>query len=251
MSHGKRPLGPALTVSHWYGFDRRLHLAGGSLQSPASWDALRASDPVGSFGFGASRQQWVAKAQGNALLAGQAGQIVTLLQGWGARRLVSVGVGTALLEYLIMAAMPDLVLRCGDYAASSVEVLRTLFTDCHSIDVMDLRDPTWVSDPDEVILLNRVDMEIRDAEWAVTFSRLAQMKTQHIIFIPCGLLTPVGVVREMRSVLAAVRCRRRLARAGYLRTQRRMLDLFSPGYERLVVVGTADLPIWALRLRAE
>jgi hypothetical protein len=249
VSQARGPLGPALTVSHWYGFDRRLDLDGGSLQSPASWDALRASDPTGSFGFGASRQQWVAKAQSNPLLTAQADQIVTLLRGWSAPRLVSVGVGTALLEYLIKSAMPEVILRCGDYAASSVEVLRTLFTDCQSIDVMDLRDPTWVADPAEVVLLNRVDMEIRDHEWAGTFSRLASMKVQHIILIPCGLLTPLAVVREIRSVLAALRRRRRLARAGYLRTQRRLLDLFSPGYKRLAVAGTADLPIWALRRR--
>jgi hypothetical protein len=250
VKRAERPSGPGLTISHWYGFDRRLALTGDSLQSPESWDALRASDPAGRFGFGASRQEWVGRATSNALLVSQAEQLVALMRDWNARRMVSVGIGTALLEYLIQTAMPDLVLRCGDYAASSVDLLRTMFTECHAVELMDLRDPTWATDPDEVVLLNRVDMEIRDDEWARTFSRLAAMKVRRIIWIPCGLLTPRAAVREIRSVVGALRRRRRLARAGFLRTERRMLHLFSPGYERTVVQPSADLPIWALRLAA-
>lgn len=239
-----------LTVPHWYGVDSHIAIAGRSLQSPTSWDALRTTDPEGSFGFGQSRASWIARASSHPVLPRLADEVVSLMRRWDAHSMVSVGVGTAMLEYLIRSRMGDLVLRCGDYTPASLEVLRNWFTEAASVELMDLRDPAaWVEDPAEVVLLNRVDTELTDDEWRVMFGRLAGRGVQRVIWIPCGLITRLVVTREVRSTVGALLRRYRLAHAGYLRTERRMRDLFLRWYDRTVIYKSDELPIWALGRR--
>ena len=209
---------------------------------PQGWDRLRESDQDGSFGFGSSRDQWTQRARSHAFLAEHAACIVGLLRGWNARQLVSVGVGTAMLEYLVKSAAPDVVLRCGDFAPHSIERLRSLFPECDSIETMDLRDPTWATDPSDVLLLNRVDTELNDLEWKEVFRRLHRSQIERIIFIPCELLTASLAVHELRGLATAVRRRRRLARAGYMRTEARLLELFADLYTRTLCHSREDFP---------
>ncbi len=236
----------SLTLPHFYGFEPGSIGDDRSLTSAASWDRLRQSDQDGSFGFGATRDEWVRRARSHAFLAEQADCIVALLRDWNARQLVSVGVGTAMLEYLIKSAAPDVVLRCGDFAPHSIEQLRTLFPECDAIETMDLHDPTWSPDPSGVLLLNRVDTELSDLEWKEVFRRLHRSQLERIIFIPCELLTASLAVHELRGLATAVRRRRRLARAGYIRTESRLLELFAGLYARSYSRVGGTLPVWTL-----
>jgi hypothetical protein len=234
-----------LTVTHRYPFTRDLNFAGGALASPDAWDRLRGSDP--DFGFGGSRDEWIRRARSFPSLERQATQIVTLLRQWGVTRMVSVGVGTAVLEFHVQTQYPELMLRCGDYAPSSLDILRRCFTECRSIEVMDLRDPRWISDPEhEVVLLNRVDTELTDDDWRRVFTHLRRQGVARILWIPCGLLTAKALLRELQTVVRAVLGRRPLTKAGYFRTAGRMRQLFRAGYRRSGVYHAGDLPIWVL-----
>ncbi len=240
-------LAPPMTIPHWYPFRKSMLMQGGDLQSPGNWDRIRTADPAGDFGFGTSREEWIARAHSRMLLQ-RAGVIADLMRRSGAARVVSVGVGTGLLEYLIAGMVPKVSWRCGDYAAASLELLRARFLECQSMELMDLRNPTWARDPDEVVLLNRVDTELNDAEWRTTFAELARRGIHTIIWVPCGLVSLDALLDQVRAVVVAIRLRCPLIRAGYLRTERRMSEIHSPSYRRSNVVS-ADLPIWLLRLR--
>lgn len=233
-----------LTVTHRYPFRRDLGFAGGALASPDSWDRLRSGDP--DFGFGGSRDEWIRRARSFPSLERQATQIVALLRRWGVARMVSVGVGTAVLEFDIQTQYPELMLRCGDYAPASLDMLRRCFTECRSIEVMDLRNPRWVSDADEAVLLNRVDTELTDDEWRRVFADLRRQGVRRILWIPCGLLTPRALVRELQTMVLSLLRRRKLTNAGYFRTHGRMRQLFEAGYRRTGVYQAGDLPIWVL-----
>ena len=234
-----------LTVTHRYPFD--LRFANGALATPDAWDQLRGADPA--FGLGGSREEWLRRAASFAALASQAAQIVALLRGWGVTRMVSVGVGTAILEYHIQTQYPELTLRCGDYAPASLELLRRCFTECRSIEVMDLLDTRWVRDPEnEVVLLNRVDTELTDEQWRRVFSDLHRQRVRRIILIPCGLLTPRALARELQTIVRSALRRRPLTKAGYFRTHARMRQLFSPGFRRTGVYHAGELPIWVLEV---
>ncbi len=238
--------GLRLTVAHHSAFNRSLGLDADGLRSAASWDVLRTAEPSGNFGFGSSRVEWAQRALTSVGLRARAAAIVTLLRDWNAAKLVSVGVGTGTLEYLIKHAAPDVRMRCGDFAPTGVALLKERFVECDWIGLMSLAEPAWVGSTDEVVLLHRVDMELTDDEWPHLFTLLGQRGCERVILVPCGLLTTWTLARELYKAIRAATRGQVLRRAGFLRTQSRMRQLFEPDYQVTRVVATGDLPIWAL-----
>jgi hypothetical protein len=239
--------GIRLTVPHWYGFAPGVATSRSAVLTDEEWDRLRESDAA--FGFGASREEWMSKARSNTRLVERARAMARLLESGGATHLVSVGVGTGLFEFLLKSEMPHLALRCGDWSPESLRLLRERFQECESIERMDLRLPIWARDPDEVVLLNRVDMELTDAEWRRVFRQLAGAGTRRILLVPCGLLNGNSFMSEIRALLVSVRERRQIARSGFLRTQGRLLDLLADSYVRRDILTAGDLPTWILDRR--
>lgn len=235
-----------LTLPHWYGFAPGFHTSEAAVLTGEEWDRLREVDS--EFGFGGSRQEWIAKARSKPQLLLRAGAVASLLDGWGARHLVSPGVGTGLFEFLLKSERPNLVIRCGDWSPESLRLLRDRFTECDAIEEMDLSRPTWARDPDEVVLLNSVDMELSDPEWRVVFERLAAAHVARIVLIPCGLLTGAAALAELRGMVISIGRRRSIARSGYLRTPARIRELFNGLYVMRDTLPTGDLPTWGLHL---
>jgi hypothetical protein len=239
--------GIRLTVPHWYGFAPGVVTSRSAVLTDDEWDRLRESDAA--FGFGTSRDEWMAKARSTAGLTERAHALARLLARWNATHVVSVGVGTGLFEFLVKTETPAIVMRCGDWSSQSLALLRERFLECDSIERMDLRDPTWAVRPGEVVLLNRVDMELTDGEWRRLFGQLAATGVRHIVLIPCGLLNAAAALSELSGLLAGIRRRRQIARSGFLRTPSRMRELFGEGYERQETVKSGDLEIWGLHLK--
>jgi hypothetical protein len=154
-----------------------------------------------------------------------------------------------MLEFLIKRREPRLHLRCGDFAPASVDALRQRFPDAQ-VELMNLKNLSWVGDPNEAILLNRVDTELDDRDWTTFFESIALRGGRRIIFVPSGLLTTRSVLREAQSALAAVMYRRSLRPAGFLRTTTRMQQLFAAHYLQVEASSAGGLPIWGLELAA-
>jgi hypothetical protein len=111
---------------------------------------------------------------------------------------------------------------------------------------MSFAEPSWVDSTEEVVLLHRVDMELRDNEWRRFFRLLSQHGCEHLILVPCGLLTAWSLARELYKAIRATMRGQVLRRAGFLRTAARMRQLFETDYHVARVVEIGDLPIWAL-----
>ena len=126
-----------LTLPHWYGFTEGVRLEPAGPLTEEEWGRLRERDTA--FGFGRSRDEWIAFARSNHTLVERAAGVAGLLARWGATRLVSVGAGTGIFEFLLKSSAPDLRLRCGDWDADSVPMLRERLTDVDSIERMDRR----------------------------------------------------------------------------------------------------------------
>jgi hypothetical protein len=236
-----------LTIPHWYGFVEGVREVRSGPLTESEWVTLRERDSA--FGFGPTREAWIAAARSNAQLGERARAVAELLRGWNADRIVAVGAGTGSFEFLLKSFSPQLVIRCGDWGEETLALLKERFVEAASVERMDLRSTDWVRDPDEVVLLNRVDMEMSDEEWRAVFVRLAAKKVRRVLWIPCGLLTAGSLVVEVRGVAAGLVRRRRLFRSGYLRTPDRMVDLFAPAYERRELIRKGDQPTWGLHLK--
>ena len=200
-----------LTLPHWYGFAEGVRVVPAGPLTEEEWGRLRERDSA--FGFGRSREEWAAYARSNPAIVARAAAVNRLLKDWGARRVVSVGVGTGIFEFLLKSAAEDLEIRCGDWEADSIALLRERLAGVASVERMDLRRPQWLHDRDEIALLNRVDMELSDADWRSVFDELAGRGTRRIIWIPCGLLTAGSAVTEVRGILAGLGRRRHLYRS--------------------------------------
>jgi len=145
--------------------------------------------------------------------------------------------------------MPALRGRCGDFAIASLDLLRKRLGDFADVEYLDLRTTDWVRKSEEPVIMHRVDTELSDAEWRRTFEQLRQRQVEHIVWIPCGLLTPASVGTELKLLASAVMRRQRVIRAGYLRSERRMLELFEVFYKRTAAKPGSGLPIWILEWR--
>jgi len=238
-----------LTVPHLYPFERSLKLGPRGLQTAEAWDSLRTAEPSGSFGLGQSRGDWQSRALANSELQARALALVGLIRQWGTQSLVSLGVGTGMLEFLLKRNAPEIKLRCGDFAPATVELLRDRFPECDSIEVMDLAKPVWATTTKEVVLLHRVDTELADDAWKAVFRDLRARSCERIVLVPAGLLTPRTGAREARSIVAAVVRRQALRPSGWLRTPARMRQLFQDSYALSLVFPGGGLPIWALERR--
>jgi hypothetical protein len=236
-----------LTIPHWYGFLEGVREAGAGPLTEAEWVSLRERDSA--FSFGPTREAWIAAARSDAQLVERSRAVAGLLREWNAERLVAVGAGTGRFEFLVKELCPELAVRCGDWGDETLALLKERLLEADSVERMDLRSPDWVRDPDEVVLLNRVDMEMSDQEWRALFSKLASRRVRRIVWIPCGLLTAGLFMVEVRGIAAGLVRRRRLFRSGYLRTPARQLELFGERYKRREVIRRGDQPTWGLHLK--
>ena len=238
-----------VTIPHWYGFSQNIAFQGHDLRSAVNWDALRASREDG-FRMPLSSEEWRRIAEGNPDLSARAKAILELVDRWEAVKLVSLGVGTGMLEHQIKVRSASLILRCGDYASDALAHLRTYLAGEAEVEEMDLRHPSWVSDPNEIILLHRVDMELADWEWMNAFARMAQAGVRHLIIVPCGLLSTLTVLRQLKMLVGGVVFRRRLMRNGWVRSPRRLVQLFSSWYTPSDIINGYRFEVWGLTLNS-
>ena len=113
---------------------------------------------------------------------------------------------------------------------------------------MDLRTTDWVRKPDEPVIMQRVDTEPLEVEWRA-FEQLRRRQVDCIAWIPCGLLTPASAPSELKLLASAILQGRRVIRAGYLRSEPRLLELFEAFHRRTAVKPGFGLPIWILERR--
>ena len=188
-----------LTVKHIQTFGSHTSkLKDKKLDSPEAWDELRRAHP--QFSIAQNRAEWLRACHVEVKKDGQDGgmperarMIAAHLKERGIRRVFSVGVGGAGLEYHLKQLMPDLYIVATEYAPENVEMLRRVFTECDEIRTFDILHGDWTEvSRDErasMLLMYRVDPHFTDEEWRSIFSRIHAARVTDILYIPCGFLT--------------------------------------------------------------
>jgi hypothetical protein len=223
-----------LTLRHTYDFGADGPRVGRNLVSAEAWDAAR--DLRGPFGLPEDRTAWEAQAA-SAALAVRAADVGRIAARVGARSLCSYGAGTGTLELALARAAPGLSVTCTDFAPRSVARLARLFPEA-TVVLHDLvGDAPLAAD---LHLLHRVDTELSSAEWRAVFPRFGAP----VLVVPVLLLgwreAAKALVRRVRHPGAA--------RAGYLRSEDALRDLWAASHEdERVTVGGA--PAFLLRRR--
>jgi len=239
-----------LTIRHYFDFGDHASAVGRSLCSVGSWDAIRLSDDASGFSIPPDREKWLAKANANAQLAQRAEALVLWLKRLGIRRLASVGVGTACLEYHIKRLHPSLILTCTDYTPSAIGRLRAVFPECDNVRVFDMLSPEWPTDSG-LHLLNRVDTELDDAQWMRVFDCMAKSSVNQVLVVPSEFVTCRVILSEKVRYLLSLAKGRKPTFAGWLRTRDRFLSLWDRWYQVQEHVPLAGLEGFLLTRRSE
>ena len=180
-----------------------------SLDSPELWDALREAHP--NFVIPKDRESWLKmladETQKDGLdgrLPERADSIARLLASHRIERLHSLGVGSAGLEYQIKKRLPNLHLTVSEYAPQNVDVLKELFHECDEIRRFDLFGDAWneyADQPNQVVLLNRLDPLFSNAQWTEAFDKMGRAGVTHILYIPAWILTVKSYLQAHRRHL--------------------------------------------------
>lgn len=209
-----------LTVRHSFDFGADRELVGDDLVRPESWDAVRLQTN-GPFALSADRAEWEAQAEAAPQLTARAEAIVRWVRSVGARRVVSYGVGTAMLEYHLRRIDQDLQLTITDYAPETVQRLKSLFAELE-VRHHDLRSDGPLDT--DVHLLHRVDSELSDGEW---LGLLGRFRGERLLVVATEVADVQRVLLEL-----LLRARRRGAtRAGWLRTRDAFEALWRPTHD--------------------
>lgn len=201
----------------------------GAIDSPQSWDALRRSHP--HFSIPQEREAWVATCSGEIKKDGQDGalqqraaDVYATLHAHGIKKIFSVGVGGAGLEFQLKQIDLSLYIHATEYATENVAMLRRVFTECNEISQFDFLKDDWrvadVCAADGAVLMYRVDPHATDEEWRRVFENMHADDVQHIIFIPCRFVTILSLVNRFMRHWRWRFAGKKLVFSGYVRTQK-------------------------------
>jgi hypothetical protein len=226
-----------VTMRHYYDFGADKRLVGDDLVSPASWDALRVGT-TGPFSLPATREEWERAADERPEIRRRAEAVLALADRNGAARLVSYGVGGALLELWMQRLAPERQLVLTDYGPETVERLRALGAGAEVIQHDLLGDPPPAAD---LHLFHRIDTELTDSEWHEVMQR----------FSGARVLVAATEIIDLRRVMFELRGRLRRSdrtRAGWIRTRSAFEALWAPTHVA-TALRVADLEGWLLEPR--
>jgi hypothetical protein len=226
-----------ITIRHHFDFGDDRHVVGDDLVKPESWDALR-TQTSGPFAAAASREELAQMAEARPEIGARAKEIDRWLEGSGVRALASYGVGGGVLEWWLERLRPERRLLLAEYAPATAERLRELFPDAevHRHDL--LADSPL---PADAHLFHRVDTELTNVEWQATLRRFAD---ERILVVATEVATPKSLLQELLLRLQ----RRRLTRAGWLRTRGAFEALWRDTHD-VQSLHLHDLDGWALTPR--
>jgi hypothetical protein len=205
-----------VTLRHHFDFGDASEALRGDLVQPGSWDSIRETE--GPFYLPQTRTEWetaVVTSENRS----RADAVARVADELGARRVVSHGVGVGALELCLVLTAPQLELTCTDYSPRTVERLERLFPEARVLQ-HDLRSDAPLDA--DLHVMHRIDTELDRDEWRRVFSGLASP----IVFVPGLILGVSSFGRELFRRLA----RRRLTKAGYLRNESALRDLWSGSF---------------------
>lgn len=228
-----------LTVRHVFDFGQDRELVGDDLVRPEAWDALRVQTS-GPFALAADRPALERAADERPELEARARALDALLTERGVGRLVSYGVGAALLEVWLRRLSPDRELVLTDYAPLTVERLTGVFPDSTVVRHDLLADPPLAGD---LHLFHRIDTELTNGQWRTVYAGFSGVP---VLVLATELIDWRRAAAETAKRLRAPG----VTSAGWIRNRRSFEWLWRPTHTQ-AALRIGDLEAWALRPRRD
>jgi hypothetical protein len=226
-----------ITMRHHFDFGADRTVVGDDLVTPGSWDALRTMSD-GVFSLATTREELERAADGRPEIEARARAIDGWLRSREVCVLASYGAGGGVLEAWLLRLDSQRRLVLTDYAPETVVRLGSLFPEAEVVRHDLLADPPLSANAH---LFHRVDTELTDAEWHSTLHRF-EHETVLVV------ATEVATTRRLVQELLLRAHRRRLTRAGWLRTRAAFEALWAETHDAAPLT-LHDLEGWALTPR--
>lgn len=213
------------TAKHFYNL---AHISK-NLLNKESLDVSRINEKS-PFHIPNNRDDWIKKGGQNPWLPDQAKTIVDFLKKEGVKKIISIGVGGAWLEYYIKKLYPQLHLTCSDCTPKAMERLKKNFIECDVIEEFDILKGQWKENV--FYLFYRVDTDLTKKQWKEVFSEMRRVRVKNILFIPSVLLTPKVFLRELKSYWRQKLLKNKpFSFVGYMRTKDALKELWKGDYK--------------------
>jgi hypothetical protein len=201
------------TMRHYQIFgETASKMKNNELASVESWNVLRREHP--HFSVPTSREEWLYVSEANVKKDGQdslfverAKDAIKLLRRENVKKIFSVGVGGAGLEYQIKKNMPEVNLVCSEYSMDNVELLKKVFIESDNVVKFDVLKDSWLEVKEKylknngICLIYRIDASFSDDEWFKIFKDIHSAGIEKILLIPTGMLTILSIFnRKWREI---------------------------------------------------
>lgn len=178
-----------MKVRHYYNFERNDFKE----LNKSKWDMLRTEKVSGPFSIERVCDKYENNCEASLEYKEAAREICEIIAGYksNGKRLVSLGCGKGIVEWHIKKMMPNLYLKCTDYAREGLELLEKVFVECDEFCVFDMlkSEDYKVLKKDDIVLMYRISTEFTLSQWKSIFSRLYDVGIDNIIFVPTEIMT--------------------------------------------------------------
>ena len=245
-----------MKIKHYYAFDEKLQSEHdfGKMNS-ANWDILRTDCIPGPFSIEKEIDDFEENCKSSSSYKEVAEIICKVIKDYKmGNRLVSLGCGKGIAEWHIKKIMPELYIKCTDYAQKGIEQLAKVFVDCNEFGTFDmlLGDYEIWKKREDILLMYRVSTEFTKEQWQLIFDKIYNAKIKYIIFVPTEIMTFKIAMYEKGRLLLNLLTGKKITFCGWMYSQREFFEFFSGKdsklkYQTVVFERFKETGIFALK----
>ena len=245
-----------MKIKHYYAFDKEIQQENDFEKlNSANWDILRTDNAPGPFSIEKEISAFEENCKVSSNYKEAADVICRLIKEHNlGNRLVSLGCGKGIVEWHIKKNMPELHVKCTDYAQKGIEQLSKVFVDCDEFGTFDmlLGDYGEWAKTGDILLMYRVSTEFSAEQWQSIFDRIYNSKINYIIFVPAELMTLGIAIGEKGRLLFNLLSGKKVTFCGWMYSQKEYVRFFGgkdgkPKYRIIALEKYKDTGAFALQ----
>ena len=244
-----------MKIKHYFAFDKKFYNGNDFKKiSSTNWDMLRTDSAPGPF----SIEKEISEFEENCKAATSYRETAEIICGFIEKhklgnRMVSLGCGKGTVEYHIKKIMPELHIKCTDYAQKGIEQLAKVFVDCDEFGTFDMLAGDygeWAKTGD-ILLMYRVSTEFTAEQWQTIFDRIYNANIQYVILVPTEIMTLWMALKAKIRLFYNILSGRKVTFSGWMYSRKEFFKFFSgkdgkPKYQVIAFKEYKDSGVFAL-----
>lgn len=176
-----------MIIEHYEAFKTGLK---SSELNQENWDLLRTASEEKAYAIEDDIENYEKNCREAVSYEDASKDIIEVLDKYGCKHVVALGVGKGILEWHLKKKKPELFIECTDYASMAIEKLKKVFIDCDALFEFDMLNGDYRKlDNNAFFVMYRVSEEFSFSNWCKVFKKMKENNIKNIIYIPDMLAT--------------------------------------------------------------